>query len=169
VRYGLFILICFFSTFSYAGVPIEQLRKGYFSSQSADGKNSFYQLVQKADEADALQLAYKGVAIAMYAEMVDGPYDKLSYFNRGKDLLEKAIQKAPQNAELRFLRFSVQDNVPWIVGYSDQLEEDAAFIMNTLRSKKVNAQDDFWKKAILFLLNSDDVNSSQKAELKKYQ
>lgn len=105
----------------------------------------------------------------MYAEMVDGPYDKLSTFNQGKNLLEKAISKAPQNAELRFLRFSVQDNVPWIVNYSDQLEEDAAFLLNVIKSKKVNLQEDFWKKVIQFMLLSDDVSSSQKAELKKYQ
>ena len=154
---------------SIASIPVEKLRSSYFSAQSPQGKTTFYQLVQKADENDALQLAYKGVAIAMYAEMVDGPYDKLNTFNQGKNLLEKAISKAPQNAELRFLRFSVQDNVPWIVNYSDQLEEDAVFLVNMIKSKKVNLQEDFWKKVIQFMLLSDDVSSSQKAELKKYQ
>lgn len=165
----LFICSLSFTYLVKAGVPVPQLRTSYFSSQTTQGKNNFYQLVQKADENDAVQLAYKGVAIAMYAELVDGPYDKLSYFNQGKALLEKAISKAPQNAEIRFLRFSVQDNVPWIVNYSDQLEEDAAFLLGAIRSNKVNAKEDFWKKAIQFMLLSDDINNSQKAELKKYQ
>jgi hypothetical protein len=161
-------IICFISTVLLASVPVSQLRDLYFGARDQKGKLAYYQAALKADESDPLQCGYKGVAIASYAELADGVSAKFSYFEQGKNLLEKAIKASPNNPELRFLRFSVQDNVPWIVNYSDQLEEDAALVMQAIRQKKVNSKDAFWSKAIRFLLNSDEISSSEKKELKQY-
>ncbi len=166
--FSIFAFLFSFSTLGSAAIPVSQLRDLYFGARDEKGKLAYFQAVQKADESDPLQCGYKGVAVASYAELADGVSEKFRYFEQGKNLLEKAIKLSPYNAELRFLRYSVQDNVPWIVNYSDQLEEDAAFIMAAIRQKKVNAKDTFWPKAIRFLLNSDDMSSKDKNELKQY-
>lgn len=77
-----------------------------------------------------LYAGYKASAIMMMAQHTSNPFQKWSYFNRGKKLLEKAISRSPNNVELRCLRFAVQANVPAITGYTSELETDKRFILS---------------------------------------
>ena len=56
------------------------------------------------------------------------PYNKMANFNKGKKLLEEAIQADSKNAELRFLRLSVQTHAPFFLNYADKLKEDEQLI-----------------------------------------
>ena len=58
------------------------------------------------------------------AEVVSNPYTKLSYFNDGKKLIDQAIKMDPKNAELRYLRFMIQQNTPDFLNYSDDINAD---------------------------------------------
>ena len=48
----------------------------------------------------------------------------------GKALIEGAIEKEPENIELRMVRLSVQEHLPKIVPYRSEIKEDRAFIQN---------------------------------------
>lgn len=72
---------------------------------------------------------YIAVSNMIEANYVYSPYTKLSYFNKGKALLDQAIKNDNQNIELRYLRLCVQTNAPSFLGYNKQIETDKAFII----------------------------------------
>jgi hypothetical protein len=166
--FGISLLMTFLLT-QKSSAQVEKYRDLYFAARGEEGIKANYNVLNNAEESNAVITAYKGVAIAMYAEVVKEVSSKFDYFNRGKALIEKAIQKDFYNPEIRFLRYSVQAEVPWVVGYSSNLEEDAKIILNALKQNKIDRSSTFWKKAILFMLNSDELSSELENELKKYQ
>ena len=78
--------------------------------------------------SDALLLGYQGIAKTLLGKHAFNPVNKVSYFNKGKKVLEEALAIAPDNVELRYLRLTLQENVPSFLGYSDRIKEDRAFI-----------------------------------------
>jgi hypothetical protein len=110
--------------------------------------------------------AYQGMAIAMSAEICDGIPDKISAFNTGKSLIEKAVAEDFYNPEIRFLRFSLQAEIPMILGYRDHLKEDAWRIIGALKVKQIDPKHPFWQKAISYLLNCNELDQQQTTELK---
>lgn len=82
----------------------------------------------------SLLAGYWGVCFMLKANHVWNPYSKLSYFNKGKDMLNEAIVKAPAQVELRFLRFCVQTNVPAFLGYKTDIPADKALILKKYSS-----------------------------------
>lgn len=75
---------------------------------------------------------YKGCAAMIMAKHVFNPFMKLSYFNKGKRILEKAIETDKSNVELRYLRFTVQTNSPSFLGYKKDMPGDRAFLVQML-------------------------------------
>ena len=85
-------------------------------------------LTEKADKQDAVLLGYRGIAKTLLGKHAFNPVNKFSYFNKGKKILEDALALSPENVELRYLRLTLQENVPSLLGYSDRITEDRAFI-----------------------------------------
>lgn len=71
---------------------------------------------------------YKGALIIREAGL-PGAKSRLKTFKWGKAWLEEAIATDPDNAELRFLRLSIQERTPRIVGYKGNIEADKAFLI----------------------------------------
>lgn len=123
-------------------------------------RNTFYKVAEKnvsaatlldkaAKMPTALAQGYKGIAYLMMARQAWNPVSKWSYFNKGKHTLEKAIKADPNNTELRYLRFSVQTNLPSFLRYSGNIEEDEQFIRTHLQQ----LQDDDLKMRVQAYLN----------------
>ncbi|MEJ7779687.1 MAG: hypothetical protein WKF68_08855 [Daejeonella sp.] len=85
---------------------------------------------------NALFTGYRGGANMIMAKHVFNPFSKLSYFNKGKSMLEKAIQAEGKNVELRFLRYSIQTNVPVFLGYKSHLKNDYDFLKQAIPAIK---------------------------------
>lgn len=166
---SLLALLVFVSIDVTSYSQLENYRSLYFSAQGEPGIKNYYNAMQSANETNALFKAYKGVATAMYAEVVSGVDEKFSYFGKGKQLIEDAIQGDFWNPEIRFLRYSVQAEVPWIVNYSGNLNEDANIILNAIKNNQIDYRSDFWRKAIKFIILSEELSSSLTNEFKKYQ
>lgn len=78
--------------------------------------------------SDPLLSGYKGILLMAEGKHRSNPFSRFGPFNEGKALLDGAIVAAPTSVELRFLRLSVQTNVPGILRYSANKAEDRAFI-----------------------------------------
>ena len=63
-------------------------------------------------------------------------------------MLEKSISIEPENIELRFLRLTIQANLPSFLGYSENKENDKAFVLAHLEEAK---SDDFKMKVRKFI------------------
>ena len=67
---------------------------------------------------------------------MNNPIEKLIYFNKGKELLEDAINQDPKSVELKFLRYSIQQNLPKFLLYHDNIEKDLNFVNRKIKSIK---------------------------------
>jgi hypothetical protein len=160
--------LCFVFTAYLASAQVEVWRNYYFNAGEKNERQAFYDFAQSHAPQNAVEKAYKGVAIAMYAEVVSGVQKKFEVFDQGKALLEQAIRDDFYNPEIRFLRFSVQSKVPAIVGYDDQLEEDAWRIVGGLKASMMNPREAFWAKAIRLMLQSGELDAALTKELQAY-
>lgn len=128
----LVLLICCTSSFkSNATVDIASVRMLF--QQAALDETACKQMISLLapyGEESPLLLGYKGSGTMMMAKHVFNPFSKLSYFKKGKQMLENSIDTDEQNLELRFLRFAAQTNMPSFLGYNSDIEKDRAFILN---------------------------------------
>ena len=97
---------------------------------------------------NALYLGYKASATMMMAKHSLNPFSKLSWFNKGKRMLETAIKASQKNVELRCLRFAAQSNIPSFLGYHDHIKLDKTFILE----KYSQVKDETLKKNIVTFL-----------------
>src|SRR5690606_30883120 len=84
--------------------------------------------LEKRKNNSATHLAYLGALQAILAKHVFNPISKLNTFKEGKKNIEQAIKIEPDNAELRFIRLSIQKNAPSFLGYRSRINEDIEFI-----------------------------------------
>jgi hypothetical protein len=105
-------------------------------------------------ESPTLQ-AYYGASLTMMADCLKGPVKKMKSFNEGKEILDQAIQQDPDAAEIRFLRFMVQDGAPAFLNY-DNRKEDLAFLMEYFRTSSGSpGQDGFDARMASALLETE--------------
>jgi len=107
----------------------EEWRKSVFSlnwdSRLAD--NLFHQLQEIQDPAPLI-IAYKATALAHMAKSSSNLFDKLTHINKSMKLLDKAVEKRPDDLEIRFLRFAVHVQTPGIISSRDKIDKDKAYI-----------------------------------------
>ncbi len=80
------------------------------------------------ENLNTIEKGYYGAYLVIWANHIWNPMDKLSTFKKGKIVLENAIKEDPKNVELRFLRLSIQSNVPKILNYDQNIMSDLTFI-----------------------------------------
>ncbi|MFN3019818.1 hypothetical protein ACK1KB_02370 [Chryseobacterium sp. TY3] len=104
--------------------------------------------LELSKEKSVIALAYLGAYQTIWANHVFNPLSKLATFKKGKNNIELAISKEPENVEIRYIRFSVQKNAPSFLGYNNNLKEDRDFLVKN----KKNINSDFLQKNIETLL-----------------
>ena len=119
---------------------LSSIRLKFHNSTSSEKvcKDLIKQLEPYSEKNNPLLLGYKGGATMLMATHVVNPFSKFSYFKKGRIALEKAIQADKNNVELRFLRYTVQTNIPSFLGYSSHLEKDRVFLRESVNWVKDN-------------------------------
>lgn len=142
----------------YAGIDKEEY---------LDSLDSFIsQIIKDKNSPDyALLVAYRGAGKSVRAVHTFWPISKLSYVKDGLIDLDYAVQKDPKNIEVRFLRFSVLDNLPGFLGYSADANTDAKELYKILVSS-LRKKDELLSDVIDYLINSNRLSKSENAKLK---
>ena len=120
-----------FQSFGADHNEMVRLRELYYGavSHKADAEE-FYRYLEGSPQINAnVWKAYQGMSYMIRANYAWNPYNKLSYFTKGKSYLEGAISADPRNVELRFLRFCIQTNAPRFLYYQEKIIEDKAWIV----------------------------------------
>ena len=119
---------------------LQIIRELYLSAYITESKcNNFGEkLASVEDNNSTLIYGYQGCFYFLKSKFVHNPHKKFSYFNKGKKLLEAAIKQDPKSVELRFLRYSIQKNLPKFLLYNN-LEKDRDFLNDNI--KNINNQD----------------------------
>lgn len=84
--------------------------------------------------------AYKGALLMKKSGLEKSGLDKLSFFKKGKLLLEGSIKQDSSNAEYRFLRLIIQEHVPDFLNYHSKKNEDAMLIRKAFPKMKPDLQ-----------------------------
>lgn len=125
-----------FPTYSVSSSPYHPatLRRHYelAAADKAAGEK-FYQLLADYKDRDGLILAYKGASEAIRARDAS-MFNKLTYVQDAAKTFEQAVSIDPQNPEIRFLRFSVESNLPAFLGLSKHVEEDKEMLLSAALS-----------------------------------
>lgn len=140
---------------------IEAVRNSYAkANDSATNTENFIGIAEKQSGSDAVTLGYKAAAKIMEAKVSKG--NRKALVKTGATSLEAIIKSNPNNAELRLIRLSVQENIPKIVGYRGSLKDDKAFLLSNY-SKQSAALKNYIKR---FALQSKTITEAERATLK---
>ena len=142
MRFWIIIYLFFFLINSQAQqLNISEIRELYTEASFEKNKaNKLYELTKKCSiESNYKNFSYNAIAILLQSKFSINPIYKLKWFIEGKEKLEKVISQFPNDIELRFLRFCVQDGSPAILDYKINMQEDSQFILNniTINSKEL--------------------------------
>lgn len=123
---------------SFKNSDLNEVRASY--SKAVLDKKLCKKMIEELElskEKSVIALAYLGAYQTIWANHVFNPLSKLATFKKGKNNIESAISKEPENVEIRYIRFSVQKNAPSFLRYNSHLKEDRDFLVKN--KKKINS------------------------------
>ena len=128
------ILMFFFISKNFVFAQnIEDVRSMYFKSIDNISKcTSLKVLLNSFEKKDNTINAYIGANAFLYCKFSNDVFEKFSYFQEGKKMIEEAIKIDPNNLEIKFLRYINQNNTPWFLNYKKNITEDYKFITSNL-------------------------------------
>lgn len=123
------VFIFFLLAYQLSAQTIEEYRKNYMLATTDKDvcEAMIKQLTNHKNQP--LHIAYLGAYQSIWANHVINPISKLSTFKKGKTNLENAISQDNNNIEIRFLRYSIQKNVPKFLNYYQALQADRIYIL----------------------------------------
>lgn len=157
-----FILIIISLTILTSSLNIREVRIEYKEAVASEVKlNAFSASLKNVTKKDDKRLvAYKGAAIALSARYLKGVKQKSTAFKNGVEWVEYAIEKKPQDIEVRYVRLSIQQNSPKFLGYHKEIEKDKNYILanyNSIQSKE------FKKYLRSYIMDSDNFSEEEKS------
>ncbi len=122
--------------------------------------SKLYTKYNKVKSTDPLLNGYIGglfIARSKHAAIVDKP----SAFRTGRGMLEEAISQKPDNVELKFLRLTIQINLPSFLGYDDNIDSDKKFVIEHYQKAPLVLR----PRIINFVKESDAFTDDEKARV----
>lgn len=158
-------LLVLLSLVLLAPAQLPEIRKAYRTAANSEANSEkFAKLLDGVSRTDPNKtlVAYKGCALTLKSKFSNYLPDKITFMKEGAGHIDDAAAADPANIEIRMIRLSVQESVPFIVNYRANKEEDKAFILaNYAKSPKEIRS--FLKQ---FILQSDSFSSSEKKQIK---
>lgn len=164
-----FILILFAKVESTTEeIALATLRNLYYEANfNKTAVTKLHHLLGNVNENSApILLCYKGAAQMMEAKYAFNPITKFSRFNKGKNNIERAIAKQPKQIEIRFIRFTIQTNLPPFLGYNQFIDTDKTILLNAIP----NLEDNKLKENVVnYLLSSKHCTNEEIKKLRSWQ
>jgi len=160
----LLAIIAFYSNaVAQESLLLDELRQNF---QEIDSEDDIEQImgmsVDPEDPKASTAKAYQAASTCMMAEYVFSPIKKLKYFNQGKTSLEDLIAEA-KSVENVYLRLLIQLNIPRLLNYYKNIDEDIAFLEAELPGAKIDV--DYKYTMIRNLVTLADENEVKEALL----
>ncbi len=143
-------------------------QKMVLALNSGNTTDSLYRALEKMPNKPPVFLAYQGTLDGLKAKHSWNPYSKIKYLNTAEKLLQNAVAADPQNIEIRFLRFSIEHNVPGFLGDNKNLVADREMMIKQLNDKNYGtANKEVTMRLIRFLLDSKRCSAAETENLHK--
>ncbi len=142
---------------------LDTLRNAYSTAnKSNQNAEKFIDLAESSTSTDTNVLGYKAASYFLKSKLNLEKGKRIENLKIGGKQLESLISKNPNNAELRMIRLSLQENLPKIVGYYKNINEDKEFLL-----KNVSNQSSDIKKYIRnFIAQSKSFTAKEKTSFK---
>ncbi len=160
----LFLLFAICLTPIHAQLTNFELRKMYDASITDAKLNKEFEVnLSKIHNRTAVEEAYLGATYAMSAQFVESYMTKFKLVIKAKTHLDKAVDKAPDNPETHFIRFSIEHHLPAYLGMSSHLLKDLNYVFQHLDF--LDDDIEMKRKVVGFLLWTNRCNLQQKIKL----
>ncbi|MFC0515338.1 hypothetical protein ACFFGT_14050 [Mucilaginibacter angelicae] len=131
--------------------------------------DSLYSSLDNIKDKSGIVNGFIGALLALKAKHAWNPYSKIKYINRSEKVFKQAVAADPHNIEIRFMRFSIEHNVPSILGFNKDLVADSEDIIAQLDKKNYGSADKELTIAIIkFLIHSKRCTPAQNQVLNKH-
>lgn len=105
----------------------------YFQGVAGEGKaaqrsEAMFSKLQHAEPENAVVQVYLGSLQLLRGARTLAVWDKLPLINRGLEQMDQAVERAPEQLEVRFIRAVSTHHLPFFFDRSKQSAEDFAFI-----------------------------------------
>ena len=133
----LFLLIVSFSMFSAQHTQKYRVLINN-AEKSSSSANEFLHYVQSQYQKTKRPIfkALTGVGYFFQAKHSYSPFTKMTYFKKGRALLDESIEEEPGNLEMRLLRYLSQLKSPSILNYKHNMKEDKQFLLQNYKNSK---------------------------------
>ncbi len=109
---------------------LEHIRSRYQEAvEDRDEAKALWRKLSRYRGNDAAIMAYKAAVRVLMAKFATLPLTKLSYLKEAMSIFRQAVRLDPANIEVRFLRFSIQHNLPAYLNESRDMPEDKATML----------------------------------------
>ncbi len=149
---------------------LDDIRLWYsLASQQEKEAEKLFEFFEKNPPKNAILWAYKGASDALKAKNLYNPLSKWHYVAEADKAFGKAIFLDKENIEIRFLRFSIEWNLPRLLGYSTHLEEDKNIILKNFEIQNNLLPAELSKAIKKCLLDSNLLNNQEKLWIMNYE
>ncbi len=161
MKFQTLCILLFLQNFIVSAQKTERLslRNAFQECVSKEKTESLYKHINDTKSTEIISIGYKGAVMAMRAKFSANPFKKYSYCKDGLNILTKAINQAPEDLELRYLRIIIESNIPSFLGMNGNLNEDKNVII-----ARIDQEKDLQLKRIIadFLLKGDICTDKEK-------
>lgn len=148
-------------------MEILELREKFDKAEKSElNCNELHSWLEENASNNPLFLGYLGATKALKAKFVWNPLSKLYHIQQASKNLEQALKSDSTNLEVRFLRFSIEYNIPSFLGYSNHIQDDLDFIAKNLVNSVIDIEMQI--KIAQFLLKTGRCNLKQKLTLENF-
>jgi hypothetical protein len=155
----IFSLVSFFtSTPNYA--LIRQTYQKAISNHNEVSKLT--SLTVPFKNSDPIAKAFYASAQAFEAKNATWVSTKVKFAKNAHNHLNISVSQAPNNVEIRFLRFSFEYNTPSILGMKNHITEDKAFLL-----KNTKSTEPLWTIMQSFYQSCSDLTAAEKESILK--
>ena len=163
----LLLILTSLQSYSFSGTDslVEVRKLFYLASESSSETDDFLERMLLAeDDSLGVNKGYLAMAYMLQAKHAWNPYNKLKFFHKGRDLLEAQIENHSTSIELKFLRYCIQSNAPFFLGYSSEVESDKKYILDHYSA---GLDDDLKWRVKQYFIDSKDLSKEEKKKISK--
>ena len=153
----IFSIVSFFIT----EPNLSQIRETYRSALTNESSvNTLIEITQPHLNQNASSRAFYATAKALEARNSSWVSTKVSSAKIAYNQLNTSVSKAPNDGEIRYLRFSFESRTPSMLNMRAHVKEDKAFLL-----KNIKSSEPLWSIMKAFFNNCDDLSAAEKKSL----
>ncbi|MBL4708282.1 MAG: hypothetical protein JKY48_07580 [Flavobacteriales bacterium] len=127
-----------------------------------DSMPKVYKIFKKVENPSGKTLAYKGAIEAIMTKITWNIFKKMYFLRESEKSFKQAVQKNPNDVEVRFMRMAVQFEIPAYLGFSEEIDTDKDFIVKHIHEFNVkNFPSDILDQILQFMYRCEKFSEVQ--------